>query len=150
MDNTRIEVLKLCFLSNFEVLPLLFSATMRRTAAYDHYILISERIWVGSGSISLKGTMRTSALVPVLTSVVQTPPTARWGKSGVHPLDSLLKGNFSQSSLCLFFAAAEPLQHVEPWGVCLALLCSSGLGAPHHLVLRGSLPKSGAALQHGR
>lgn len=70
IDNTRIEVKKLCFL-------FYFSATMRRTAAYDHYILISGRIWVGSGSISLKGTMLTSALVPVLTSAVQTPPTAR-------------------------------------------------------------------------
>lgn len=53
---------------------------MRKTAAFDHYILISVRIWVGGGFTSLKATMRTSALVLVPTFVVQTPPTARWEK----------------------------------------------------------------------
>lgn len=50
-------------------------------------------------------------------------------------------------SFCL--SAAEPLQHPEPGSLRLALLCSSGLGAPDHPVLRGSLPKSRAALKHG-
>lgn len=57
--------------------PVLSAAIMKRTAVCDHYILISGRIWDGGGSISLKGTMLTSALVPVLTYAVQTPPTAR-------------------------------------------------------------------------
>lgn len=57
--------------------PLSSAAIMRRTAVCDHYILISGRIWAGGGSISLKGTMLTSALVPVLTYAVQTPPIAR-------------------------------------------------------------------------
>lgn len=45
--------------------------------------------------------------------------------------------------------AAEPVQHPEPRGIRVTLLCSSGLGAPHHPLLRGSIPESWAALQHG-
>lgn len=37
------------------------------------------------------------------------------------------------------FKAAEPLQHLEPGGVCLTLLCPPGPGAPHHPLLRGPL-----------
>lgn len=46
--------------------------------------------------------------------------------------------------------AAEPLQHPEPRSLRLTLLRSSGPGASHHPVLRGTHTKSRAALQHGR
>ncbi|CAI5696734.1 unnamed protein product [Oreochromis niloticus] len=57
--------------------PITASTITRRTAVCDNYILISGRIWAGGGFTSPKGTMPTSALVPVLTYAVQTPPTAR-------------------------------------------------------------------------
>lgn len=44
--------------------------------------------------------------------------------------------------ICCFsfpLAAAEPLQYSEPRGICVTLLRPSGLGAPHHPLLRGSL-----------
>lgn len=118
----------------------------------DNYILISVRIWAGGGYTSPKGTMPTSALVPVLTYAVQTPPTARWEK--VPLLESVLVFGNVLANPHLFchlpFTAAEPVQHLEPRSVRLSLLCSSGLGAPNHPLLRGSLPESRAAFKHGR
>lgn len=118
----------------------------------DNYILISVRIWDGGGYTSPKGTMPTSALVPVLTYAVQTPPTARWEK--VPLLESVLVFGNVLANPHLFchlpFTAAEPVQHLEPRSVRLSLLCSSGLGAPNHPLLRGSLPESRAAFKHGR
>ena len=60
----------------------------------------------------------------------------------------LLKSQISFESLLIPISylcfpppkAAEPVQHPEPGGVRVPLLCSSGLGAPHHPLLRGSLP----------
>lgn len=86
--------------------PLSSAAIMRRTAVCDHYILISGRIWAGGGSISLKGTMLTSALVPVLTYAVQTRPIARWGKEPQHIKAMNLFGKMRLLiliSLCSFF-----------------------------------------------
>lgn len=145
-----------CYLWNQEgnqVSPFTSAAITRRTAVCDNYILISGRIWGGGGFTSLKGTMPTSALAPVLTYAVQTPPTARWEKEPQHiqAMSLFLKCGCWTLSLCrLPSTAAEPVQHLEPGSVRLPLLCSSGLGAPNHPLLRGSLPESRAALKHGR
>ncbi len=133
-----------CYLQN-EVCnppcPLLSAAITRRTAVCDHYILISGKIWAGGGSISLRGTTPTSALVPVLTYAAQTPPTARWDKVPRHINVMNRKcGSWSLSPSAFPSIAPEPVQHLEPRSIRLTLLRSSGLGAPHHPLLRGSLP----------
>lgn len=50
----------------------------------------------------------------------------------------------------LFPPVAEPVQHSEPRGLSLPLLCPSGPGAPHYTLLLWTDPQSGAALQHDR
>lgn len=122
---------------------------MRRTAACDHYILISVRIWVGGGSTSLKGTMLTSALARVPTFAARTPPTARWDKDSLKSQTCLQIYLIFILIFALLSPAAEPLQHFKPRSICLPLLCSSGLGAPHNPLLRWTLSKSRAALKHG-
>lgn len=136
-----------CYLQNEErnpLCPLLSAAITRRTAVCDHYILISGRIWAGGGSISLRGTTPTSALVPVLTYAAQTPPTARLDKVPQHLIKARnlfgKYGSWSLSPSALSSVAAESVQHVEPRSIRLTLLCSSGLGAPHHPLLRWPLP----------
>lgn len=47
-----------------------------------------------------------------------------------------------------FPIAAEPVQHSEPGGVGLSLLCPSRPGTPHYTLLLWTNPQSGAALQH--
>lgn len=44
---------------------------------------------------------------------------------------------------------AGTVQHPEPGGVSLAMLCAAGPGAPDHPVLCRQDPQGGAAVQHG-
>lgn len=61
------------------------------------------------------------------------------------------RGGETAPDLCpaLSSTAAEPVQHLEPRSVGIPLLRSSGPGAPHDPLLRGPLPQSRAAVQHG-
>lgn len=77
---------------------------------------------------------------PYLRSADTTHSSVRKRASGGYAKShaSLVVAN---PDLLFFFppAAAEPLQYSEPRGIRITMLRPSGLGAPHHPLLRGSL-----------